>query len=680
MIELPPPQSLGWTDGLVVGLYLIATLGLGIWVARRASGSLENFFLSGRSLPWWLAGTSMVATSYASDTPLLVSGWTRAGGIAGNWRWWAYLVGTLLTVVVFSRLWRRAGVLTDVEFMELRYAGRPARFLRGFKGVYQVLFLHCFVLGWVLLAMTKVLLVLLDLGTEPVFTLGSWELTPAWLVMLGCVVIAFIYAEVAGLWGVVLTDFIQFVVALAGAVVLMFSVGDAFGGFGGLADAITALPDGERLLDHGAPLQGGSPWAWSRESWEFAIYMGAMWFMWKNTDGNGVMVQRWLASKDERHSFLASLWYAVAFFAVRPWPWIVVALASLVVLPPLRLESPVEGRVSAVTAEVITVTAADGREHGLAVPDAGHTDWVALTRVAPGDDVTQGQVLASPDDEAAYPVMMVRFLPAGLLGLMIASFLAAFMSTVDTHLNVASAYVVNDVYKRFVDPEADERRLLRVARVVGALVLLLGVAFAAASGSLRDMFDDFSKLFAGVGFVHLLRWFWWRINAWSEISALLTSAAATLTLGLWPELGTWVLPPGLIKGGAPVFAGEVVLVVAASFLVTIPVTLMTPAVNREHLARFVDRVRPVGAWGPVDKPAGYAPLGAFGWLRLLVAWGASTLLVLGCLFLPASLLLERGKGAWTWGLLALGGALVLAWSLPPLGSKARGRGPAAPGG
>ena len=238
-------------DWVVIGLYLLVAIGAGVLISRRARGSMENFFLSGRNLPWWLAGTSMVATSFASDTPLVVTGWTRAGGIAGNWRWWSYVVGTLLVVVVFSRLWRRSAVMTDVEFMELRYSGKPARVLRAAKGLYQVVFLHCFVMGWVILGMTKVMVVLFDLPDDPVFSLGFMHFTPAWLLMLGCVVVAMIYSEVAGLWGVVVTDLLLFAIAMIGSIsAAVFALRQPeVGGLAGLvshpalADKLSLLPD-----------------------------------------------------------------------------------------------------------------------------------------------------------------------------------------------------------------------------------------------------------------------------------------------------------------------------------------------------------------------------------------------------------------------------------------------------
>jgi Na+/proline symporter len=673
-------------DWVVIGIYLVIAIGAGVLISRRARGSMENFFLSGRNLPWWLAGTSMVATSFASDTPLVITGWTRASGIAGNWRWWSYVVGTLLVVVVFSRLWRRSEVLTDVEFMELRYSGRPARALRAAKGLYQVVFLHCFVMGWVILGMTKVLVVLFGLSDDPVFSVGPLHFTPAWLSMLGCVIVAMIYSEVAGLWGVVVTDFVQFLLALTGAIALMWVVADAFGGVSGIIEALSADPAlAGKLQTIPSPPDGdwSSPSGWGLEIWEPLIFMAVLWFASKNADGSGVMVQRILACKDEKHSVLATLWYAIAHYAVRPWPWIVVALASLLVLPDLRVTTPVSGVVVDINSERIWV-APDGPTPGSAGGSFATTislkmgddpEWQPQAVVSLGDHVEAGSLVAATDDEAAYPAMMRRYLPAGLLGLLVASFIAAFMSTIDTHVNLASAYLVNDIYRRFLRPDREPGHYVRIARFLGPLVMVLALVFAASSDSVRKMFDIFTALFAGVGPVYLLRWCWWRINAWSEIAALATSATATLTLAQWPGLAGHVLPAAFMVNGEPAFVGTLLVVVAASILVTIPVTLLTRPVDPGHLAAFFAKVRPIGAWGPVKRPAGHvAPAGGW-WVRLVVAWMGGIAMLFGAIFLPGSLFLGQPARALPWLAVTLVGLVVLWRALPGLGQRHQPRQP-----
>ena len=663
-------------DWVVIAAYLALALGVGLMLRRRARGSMENFFLSGRNLPWWLAGTSMVATSFASDTPLLITGWTRVSGVAGNWRWWGYLVSTLLVAVLFSRFWQRSRVLTDVEFMELRYSGKPARFLRGFKSVYQVLFMHCFVMGWVILGMTKVLEVVLQIDPDAtVSVLGLFDAPPAVLAMLGCCVLALVYSEITGLWGVVLTDFVQFILALAGAIALMMVVSEELGGLGPLVEALRASPEVAGKLSSAPEAVGvvySDPSTWDRDFWQFVVFVGVIWFATKNTDGSGVMVQRLLASKNERHAFGAALWYAIAHNAVRPWPWILVALASLLVLPTASVASPVSGTVASADGAQVLVVDASGETHAVAVPDTGVEDWDARPLVSEGAEVTAGEIVAATDEEAAYPAMMLRYLPAGLLGLLVASFLAAFMSTIDTHVNVASSYLVNDLYKRFLRPEASQAECLRVARIAGPLVLAVAVTFGLASASVRDMFDDFSSLFSGVGVVYLLRWFWWRINAWSEITALAVGALVTWGLKIWPEVGAALLPGPLVDAaGAPVFPGPLLLVVLFALPSSVLVTLLTPPVEKEHLRVFHDRVRPLGAWGPLrSEDEGSALLAS---LRLVVAWLGAVLLVVSCVLLPGDLLLEDGANAGRWSLLALAGLAGLLLKPSRLSRHAPGR-------
>jgi len=659
-------------DLVVIAAYLTVALGAGLLLARRSRGTMENFFLSGRNLPWWVAGTSMVATTFAADTPLLITGYTRAAGTDYNWRWWAYLIGNLLVVVVFARLWRRSRVLTDVEFMQLRYSGRPAHWLRSFKAVYQMLCLHAFVMGWVILAMTKVFAVVIGLGDEPLLAVGGLELTPAWAVTLGCIVLALVYSELAGLWGVVATDFVQFGLALAGAIMLVMIVAAELGGLGGMIEAIRAAPDAQGKLGLTPSFEGvdpADPSSWTAEAVRFLVFLGVLWFATKNADGSGVMVQRILASRDESHALKGVLWYSIAHNAIRPWPWILVALASFVFLPSVVVASPVDGVVREVSAtDVVVAPSGGGAPVAVEVPRAPEPDWPIEARVGVGDAVGAGAVLASTDEERAYPEMMKRFLPAGLLGFMVASFLAAFMSTIDSHVNVASSYLVNDVYKRHVRPDAPPGHYVRVARWTGPLVAAVAVVYAALSDSMRSMFDVFTTLFGGVGAVYLLRWVWWRVNAFSEIAALSTSALLTVAMDRWPAPFAGALPAQLVDGGAPAFEGRLVLVAGLSLVVALAVTLATPPTAPAQLATFYRRVRPPGAWGPVRGPLGIAAERPTFWLRVLLAWSAAVGFVVACIVLPGHLLLEGGTHAWRWAALGAGGLLVLWLALPALGA------------
>lgn len=650
---------LEWLDWAVIAVYLGLSLGAGLLVARRAGRNAEGFFLSGRNLPWWLAGTSMVATSFAADTPLVIAGWTRQGGVAKNWRWWGYLLGTLLVVTLFAKLWSRSRVLTDVAFMELRYSGRPARFLRVFKSLYQVVFMHAFVMGWVILGMTKVIVVLFDLGEDAQPILG---LSPEWVVMLGCALLALLYSEITGLWGVVVTDFLQFGVALAGAILLTVVVADAFGGFGPMIEQIAAVPEyaGKLALLPDTGDATLADWAsWPATLVQFLVLVLVVPFANKNVDGSGVMVQRLLAAKNENHALGATLWYAVAHYAVRPWPWILVALASLLVFPTTALHAPVDGTVLGVTADAIQLQTADGLQQ-LPLPDTGIDDWHVETKVEPDQKVAAGELLASTDDERAYPLMMRRFLPMGLLGLLVASFLAAFMSTIDTHVNVASSYLVNDVYRRFLRPDADPAADVRMARVTGPLVLALALVFAASANDVREMFDTFTKLFSGVGLVYVARWLWWRVNAWSEISALVAGGVGTWVLGRWPEDARELLPEALLVPGGVSFAGEMILITVFSMFVVVPVTLLTPPVDRDQLRGFVAQVRPPGFWGPVG---GGSPRLA-STARGVVRWLSAVALVLAVLLLPGDLLLQGGRQAMGWAVTMLAAGILLLLTRP----------------
>lgn len=667
-LTLPPPATLAWLDWLIIVVFLLGAVAAGLWGARRAGSTTENFFLSGRSLPWWLMGTSLVSTSFSSDTPLVVTGWTRDGGVAGNWRWWGYLVGTLLVVVLFSRLWRRSGVLTDVEFIELRYSGLPATVLRGFKALYQVTFVHCLVLGWVFLSMQKLLGTVLGLGSEPLVTLGGVAITPAWLSLGACVLLTFIYCEASGLWGVVLTDFVQFPVAMAGAITLAVCVVGHFGGLQPLVERVAEV-DASKLstLPQDIGRLGGPPSDWSAPLWEFVVMCGLLWCANKNADGGGLVIQRILAAKDERHSLWGTLWFAVAHFALRPWPWILVALATLVLLPPVRVVAPASGTVLAVdAARVVLQPAGGGEPLEVPLPDTGHDDFRVLPRVAPGSVVAAHAVLAATDEEQAYPAIMRRFLPVGLLGLMVASFLAAFMSAVDSHVNIAGSYLVNDVYRRFLKPAAPEAHYVRAARWVTPLVVVTALAFAMTAESVRGLFNTFTTLFGGVGLAYVLRWTWWRVNAWSEVTVLATSVAMTLAVDVWPGAFADLLPAGLVAGGVPTVSGRVLLVFVASLVLVLPVTLLTPPVDREHLARFVARVRPIGAWGAVARPEDWQPATARLWISLLAAWAGGIAAVVSLIFLQAALFLRGGEGAWWWGAASAAGLLLFLRTLPSL--------------
>ena len=529
-------------DWVIVAGYLLFALLVGVALARRAGRSTSEFFISGRNLPWWLAGTSMVATSFASDTPLLVTGWVRSGGVSENWIWWSLAIGHMLAVFLLARLWRRAEVVTDVELTELRYSGRPAAVLRAFRAAYLAIPINCIAMAWVMVAMVKLLDVLF--GVRPVTA------------VVVCVVLATTYSVLSGFWGVVVTDLVQFVIAMVGSIALCVLVVRSLGGMAAIGEqAEMVSPLGTRLLDFFpdvSTLGTGGQDFWSGAGFAFLMFVAVQWWAYKNADGGGVMVQRMSSAKDERHSLLAMLWFSVAHYALRPWPWILVAVASIAVFPDL------------------------------------------------------------PDGESAYPAMIKKFLPPGLMGLMLTSFLAAFMSTIDTNSNLSASYIVNDVYARFIRPQSSQRHLVWISRGASLGFMLISSAIALRADSISGLFKFMLAFSSGVGGVYILRWFWWRINAWSEISAMVASS---------------VIASALYRKGGLDYAPVLAMTVAGSTAIWLVVTFATAPVSRERLVAFYRKVRPYGAWGPVAREADAAA--AVGLGRQLLNWVAGTVMVLG---------------------------------------------------
>jgi len=577
-------MALHWLDIVVIVVYLTLMMGLGLAFSRRAGRSTQEFFLSGRSLPWFVAGTSMAATTFASDTPLVVTEFVRREGVAGNWVWFNFAISHLVTTFFLARLWRRSGVTTDVEFCELRYSGRGAASLRLFKGLFYAFVTNVIVLGWVILAMTAIA------GTFGV---------PKLVTLAACIALASLYASMAGLWGVVVTDMLQFVVAMGGAILLAVKVLAAEGGLSALRAKLPALVDavGEpaaRLAPFGAGFDLSSP-GFRGAFLGFLVAVLVQWWSWKYSDGGGVLIQRMNACRSERDSLLATLWFAVLTYAIRPWPWFLVALVSLWVLPDMA------------------------------------------------------------DHKAVYPAMMAKYLGPGLLGLMLAAMLAAFMSTIDTHMNLASSYFVHDVYRRFIKHDGGERHYVAVARGAGIVIVVLGSIVAWQSESISSLFIFLLQLVAGAGAVFLLRWFWWRINAWSEIAAMLCSLTVATMLNL-ANKGDWF---------ARDFASwEIFLInVAISGAVWVSVALLGAPDDEDHLKAFVARTRPWGFWPARLWPDGVrAPLGA-GAARAWLNVAAGIALIYGLLFGAGQAFFGRGgKAALLLGL-ALLGAVTLWVSL-----------------
>jgi solute:Na+ symporter, SSS family len=569
-------MALTAADWLVIVAYFVLAGGIGLAFARRGGCSVGDQFVSGRSLPWWLAGTSMVATTFAADTPLAVTGMVAEHGISGNWLWWNMVMSGILTVFFYARLWRRAEVLTDAEFAEIRYAGRPATFLRGFRAVYLALPINLIILGWVNLAMVKILGVVL--GIDPWVSLGI------------LFVITATYAALAGLWGVVVTDFLQFGIAMIGSITLAFFAIGAVGGMDGLrAGLAERYGSAEPVLSFFPEV--GSAWM---PVITLVVFLGvqwwAAWYPGAEPGGGGYVAQRIFSARTEREGLLATLWFNVAMYAVRPWPWILVALASLVLYP--GLEDPAEGYILAV----------------------------------------------------------VELLPSPLTGLLLASFMAAYMSTISTHLNWGASYLVNDLYLRFLDPEAPERRRVAVSRAFTMALFLLSALVTANLTTIEGAWRILLAMGAGTGLVYILRWYWWRINAWSEISAMVASLVISLAL----QRG-W----GLDSANPVEFAHLMLLTVGLSTLIWVTITFLTRPVPDETLLAFYRRVRPGGpGWRRIAVAAGFGPEPIAGGSLAWTNWVAGVVAVYGTLFGVGRLLFgDTAAGV----LFLLTAALAFAW-------------------
>ncbi len=575
-------------DLALVGAFLLVSLGIGVAVARRAGSSATEYFLSGRHLPWWLLGVSMVATTFSTDTPNLVTDIVRNHGVSGNWVWWAFLLTGMLTTFVYARLWRRSGVETDIGFYELRYSGRTAAFLRGFRALYLGVFFNVMIMASVTLAAIKIGGVMLGLSpAATVLVAGS---------------VTLVYSMLGGLTGVVITDFLQFGMAMAGSLAAaVYAL--ARPEVGGLAGLLAHPRVSERL----SLLPDFSDWQTTATVFlvPLAVQWWATWYPGAEPGGGGYIAQRMLAARDEAHAQGAVLLFNVAHYALRPWPWIVVALASLVVFP----------------------------------------DLASLRAAFPGVDPAVVQ------NDLAYPAMLT-FLPTGLLGLVVASLVAAYMSTISTHLNWGASYIVNDFYRRFLRPEAGERELVRVGRASTAgLMLLAGLVSLALSNALQA-FQILLQIGAGTGLLFILRWFWWRISAASELAAMIVS----FLVAAWFQFGhaRWV-------GAPPDATSQLLLGVAVTTAGWLTVTALTRPTDEHRLRDFYRRTRPGGpGWRAVrDRAAAEGVVldaGPTAAARFPVALGCMALgvvAVYGSLFATGYALYGR------WFAAGLAGALVI---------------------
>lgn len=575
-------------DWLIVGLYFVASAVIGIMFAKRAGGSVQEFFLSGRNLPWWLAGTSMVATTFAADTPLAVTELVAKNGIAGNWLWWNFLFGGMLTVFFFARLWRRAGILTDVEFAELRYSGKSAAFLRGFRAAYLGVFMNCVILGWVNLAMAAIL--------EGMFNIPHDQVM---LYVGASLVVTAIYSALAGLWGVAVTDAFQFALAMLGCIVLAFVVLGLpeIGGMAGLVEKLPAwtLKFTPEVGDIPAAGAVGGTLALSLTA--FLAYVGvqwwASWYPGAEPGGGGYIAQRMMSAKNEKHSLLATLWFTIAHYCIRPWPWIIVGLASLVLYPQL-----------------------------------------------------------GPDDKKLGFVFAMRdYLPVGLKGLLVASFFGAYMSTVSTQLNWGTSYLMNDVYRRFLKANESDKHYVGVARLMTGALMIASLIVTYFMSTISGAWSFIIEAGAGLGLVLILRWFWWRINAWSEIAAML---APFVAYGYVRRFTALQFPESLF------------FIVGCTTVVWVVVTFLTKPTDAETLKKFFTRIHPGGWWKPVaEQLPEVQPDSGYG--RLVIDWIAGILLVYNVLFGIGKLILGDYPAAATFFIVAAGAGFILYKHLSKIG-------------
>jgi len=618
--------SLNATDWLVIAGYLLINLVIGIYYRRRSSGNTEEFFVSGRNVSWWLAGTSMVATTFAADTPLFVSGVIATQGIAGNWIWWSSCLSGLLTVFFFARYWRRSEVLTDVELTEIRYGGRPAAFLRGFKAVYLGLFMNCLILGWVTNAMVSIIAVLLrpmipegkvlelSAGGHALlhYTLGSPNHTALLICMFILIPFTGIYTSIGGLWGVLVTDLFQFILKMGMVIVLAWIAVVKIGGMHALRLQLQLV--GQAAKQNG--LQTSNPLAffpdfnlgwttsalWTLPLLTFLTYMGVQWWSaWypgAEPGGGGYVAQRMFSARDEKNSLGATLWFNVAHYALRPWPWIITALVALAVYSP------------------------QGGLH----PDPAFA--------------------ASP--QQGYVMVLRDYLPPALRGLMIAAFLAAFMSTLGTQLNWGVSYLVNDFYRRFVSKSKTEKHYVAISRLFTIGLVLVSAYVASQLRSVSEGWQFVLNLGIGTGAVYILRWYWWRINAWSEIVAMIVAAVVSIALKFFVPFA----------GSDPVIFAKTSLTTAGCTTIAwVLATFLTPAESDVKLVSFYRRVHPtVHGWKKIAALAPEVPqvrdLGsnALNWIA-------------GCLMIYCSLF-GIGKlvfGEWLIGVLLLVAAAVAGW-------------------
>ena len=571
-------------DWLIVVAYLIFTMVLGVYLSRKASGSLVDFFVSGRSLPWWLAGTSMAATTFSIDTPLYVAGVVGSRGIAGNWEWWSFGIAHVVMIYIFARLWRRSEVVTDAELTEIRYGGKTAALLRGVKAFLFAVPINCIGIGYAMLAMVKVVDALelwQSLGIEPSQSMKLWSVIVVSILVL-------FYAGFSGLWGVVATDFFQFFLALFGAIVVAIASVISVGGMQNLINQAQANTDFDILSILPITFNGGLGWSTVAgiPASAFMAYVFVQWWAFRRSDGGGEFIQRLVAAKNESEAEKAAWFFNILHYVIRTWPWIIVALAAVAIYPDLG------------------------------------------------------------DRELGYPKLMLDFLPPVLLGLVVASLIAAFMSTVSTLINWGASYLTNDLYGRFINPDAGQAELVNVGRITSVIVTALGATAAFFASDVATVFRLVIAIGTGPGLVLILRWFWWRINAAAELSSMV----AGFLIGLLTSSAPWFQIDD--------FGWRLLVTAGMTSVIWVIAMVATPPESDETLDNFYRRVRPGGpGWQKQRQRTGVRPLQNLGleFKRVI----ASLLLLFGAMFAVGGFLLLNSLGGWLSLIVAVTGWLWL---------------------
>ncbi|MBT3346213.1 MAG: Na+:solute symporter [Gemmatimonadetes bacterium] len=593
-------QHLDTADLIIIGIYILFALSMGPLFYRLARRSTTDFFLSGRDLPWWLSGTSMVATTFSAGVPLLITGFIWTNGVFMNWWWWSFALSNVLTVVFFARLWRRAKVTTDVEFSELRYGGRPGAWLRGFRALYFGGIVNTFIMAWLTFGAYGIAAVLL--GLDP----GVRDHTEVWLVLIVLIGLVAVYSSMAGLWGVVTTDFVQFGIAIAASLYLAITVVGEVGGLAAMREQVVLLhPLKEGVLDF-FPTPGLIDIPWIMLVSFFLAQWWCSYYPASEPGGGAYVAQRMLATRTEKQAQLATLWFSVAHYALRPWPWIVVALCTVILYP-----------------QHIGSTAENARQI----------------------------------QELTYINTVIDYMPSGWRGVMVAFLCAAFMSTVDTHLNWGASYLVRDFYARFWRPGQSEAHYVVASRFV---MVMTAVAAALVAMFLIESIGDANRILvgwmAGIGLVFALRFYWWRVNAWSEISAMVSAVGVNGVLQLWVADQAWLaeaVPNASDRSAVLLMMGAAVVNV-----IWITVTLNTSPESAETLERFYRRVRPPGgSWKQIAAQSGvpHEPFDP----KDLLAFAGGIMLIWGAIYAIGQLILgSPTSSAIGFGVTALGGWLT----------------------